>query len=97
MGFTCWGLSLATDAEGRWDPIEAEDFLFSELKQENKDVVHRGFSQIYPYTFAVSFKRNSPLQIKLVLCSLTEMTGILKKYAGLVINLFFSNSSFYYH
>lgn len=67
MGFSCRGLSLAADAEGRWDPIGVEDFLFSELKEENKDVVHRGFSPIHPYTFAVSFERNSPLQIKLIL------------------------------
>lgn len=66
MGFSCWGLSLATDTEGKWDPTEVEDVLFSELKEENKDVVHWGSSQIHPYTFAVSFKRNSPLQIKLI-------------------------------
>lgn len=67
VGFSYWGLSLATDAEGKWDPTGVEDFLFSELKEENKGVGHRGFSQIHPYTFAVSFERNSPLQIKLML------------------------------
>lgn len=85
VGFSCGGLSLAADAEGKWDPIGVEDFLFSELKEENKDVVQRVFSQIHPYTFAVSFERNSRLQIKLILSNLTERTGILKKYAKLVI------------
>lgn len=98
VGFSCRGLSSATDAEGKWDPTEVENCLFSELKEESKDVVQRGFPQIHCYTFADSFKRNSPILVKLIL-PLQPCWNKRNTYKMYWIsnNFFFCNYSFYYH
>lgn len=70
MFFSLWGLAAEDYPQQlmqKENETEVENRLFSELKEESKDVVQRGFPQIHCYTFADSFKRNSPILVKLIL------------------------------